>query len=929
MSVDEADERYVCLPGTERLISGDLDDTGSIPLPEEAADLVEQAVRDDADLWYGYPAVVLMKTPNGESYRTPRFAPLFIRQIEVVTDAQGPRLRPYGEPRPHPQLAADRLDADAAKEMISTYQSHWRGGMHSQLVQEIRVFLRELSLSDVQALRPDDLEPNIDIRTPVQGARNAAVLFLVSHETQANTGLLKDLDYIADNIDAINRTALSSLLDVLVAKQESPTTGWQQVAPLPLNEGQQDVLRSAMTRRLTVATGPPGTGKSQLVANLVATAVSNGQKVLVASTNNRAVDEVWERCDGLVPGSVVRTGSRRSEINYRKEERAALQKLLDVAPSATNVGTARARLLQASNVLASVVAEIAEKAELERELLRIAESREAAAKQLDRTAKELRTHFEADVSLDDLARRARRATNARIFGRWRRSRFLRSIRWDAKPTTDVCSMIDNWAKAEQRWRTEGDVMSRLPVDGAQRRALEEQHENVRERSRQLLESVVRTEARAGKQEILSLIKATASPQSDWKEVSSALKHLRGWAVTNLSVRRFPTQPGLFDLVIVDEASQCSIPQVFSVLFRAKRALIIGDPMQLAPVISLKPAQEAEIRREVGVSASRLEKHRLTYHRHSAFHAFETSARGSLLLDEHFRCHPTIAAVSNEQFYGGKLTVLTDVAKLRRLPRQAISWAHISGDVCRRRGGSWVNEAEAERVHRSVDYLLEQLPAGSNVGVVTPFTAQAALLKKYWHGDDRVRVGTVHTFQGAQRDAMVFSLVAGKDMRSKTKSWLSGSLNLWNVAITRARSHLVVVGDRDLWLKEGGIGYVLVNAAEESFEDRSAEVDDLDPLLMRLDKQLDISSDIQVELLKTLDGYCVDAVVVDGAHTTAVLLDRGYGDTAPARHLRLQYERHRLLAEADGTRRTVRIPAWRLFDDQGNPLAATATSDQDG
>jgi superfamily I DNA and/or RNA helicase len=216
-------------------------------------------------------------------------------------------------------------------------------------------------------------------------------------------------------------------------------------------------------------------------------------------------------------------------------------------------------------------------------------------------------------------------------------------------------------------------------------------------------------------------------------------------------------------------------------WRAKRALIIGDLMQLAPVISLKPAQEAEIRREVGVSASRLEKHRLTYHRHSAFHAFETSARGSLLLDEHFRCHPTIAAVSNEQFYGGKLTVLTDVAKLRRLPRQAILWAHISGDMCRRRGGSWVNEAEAERVHRSVDYLLEQLPTGSNVGVVTPFTAQAALLKKYWHGDDRVRVGTVHTFQGAQRDAMVFSLVAGKDMRSKTKSWLSGSLNLWNVA----------------------------------------------------------------------------------------------------------------------------------------------------
>ena len=270
MSVDEADERYVCLPGVERLLSGDLDDTGSIPLPEEAADLVEQAVREDAELWYGYPAVVLMTMASGESYRTPQFAPLFIRQVEVVADAQGPRLKPYGEPKLHPQLAADRLDADAAKEMIRTYQSHWHGGMHSQMVQEVRVFLCDFGLSDVQPLRPDDLESKIDTRTPVQGARNAAVLFLVSHENQASAGLLKDLDYIAKNIGSINRTALGSLLDTLAAQQESVVVGWQQVTPLPLNEGQEAVLRSAMTRRLTVATGPPGTGKSQLVVNLVA-----------------------------------------------------------------------------------------------------------------------------------------------------------------------------------------------------------------------------------------------------------------------------------------------------------------------------------------------------------------------------------------------------------------------------------------------------------------------------------------------------------------------------------------------------------------------------------------------------------------------------------------------------------------------------------
>ncbi|MGH3428364.1 MAG: DEAD/DEAH box helicase, partial [Mycobacteriales bacterium] len=369
----------------------------------------------------------------------------------------------------------------------------------------------------------------------------------------------------------------------------------------------------------------------------------------------------------------------------------------------------------------------------------------------------------------------------------------------------------------------------------------------------------------------------------------------------------------------------SIPQVLPVLFRAKRALIIGDPMQLDPVIKLKPAQEAEIRHEIGVSASWLEEHRIAYRRHSAFHAFETAARGSLLLDEHFRCHPAIATVSNEQFYGGKLTVLTDVAKLRRLPRPAILWADVSGDARRGRGGSWVNEAEADLVHRSVEYLLEQLPIGSNVGVVTPFKPQAELLRERWNGDDRVRVGTVHTFQGAERDAMVFSLVVGKGMSSKARSWVSGESNLWNVAITRARAHLVVVGDRDLWLREGGVGHALVNAAEELSEDRSNGLDDLDHLLMRFNEQLNARSNTKVELLKTLDGYRADAVVLKDGRATAVLLDRGYDDVGPARHLRLQYERQRLLAGADGVCQAVRIPAWRLFDDPAYLVAATAAS----
>src|SRR5699024_3879627 len=95
------------------------------------------------------------------------------------------------------------------------------------------------------------------------------------------------------------------------------------------------VLRAAMSQRLTVATGPPGTGKSQLVANVVATALTDQQSVLVASTNNQAVDEVWQRCGRLLPDSLVRTGSSGGEQDYRQHEADALERLLKSKPPDT------------------------------------------------------------------------------------------------------------------------------------------------------------------------------------------------------------------------------------------------------------------------------------------------------------------------------------------------------------------------------------------------------------------------------------------------------------------------------------------------------------------------------------------------------------------------------------------------------------------
>jgi hypothetical protein len=144
------------------------------------------------------------------------------------------------------------------------------------------------------------------------------------------------------------------------------------------------------------------------------------------------------------------------------------------------------------------------------------------------------------------------------------------------------------------------------------------------------------------------------------------------------------------------------------------------------------------------------------------------------------------------------------------PAPVLGWVDVpSGESARGGDGqSWRNAEEAEAVRRVVDGLLAGLPPNATVGVVTPFRAQKETLARMWRDDDRVRVGTVHTFQGGQRDVMVLSPVAAHNTPPRTTHWVASQVNLWNVAVTRAKSQLITVGGRAFWQDQSGLPALL-------------------------------------------------------------------------------------------------------------------------
>ena len=278
-----------------------------------------------------------------------------------------------------------------------------------------------------------------------------------------------------------------------------------------------------------------------------------------------------------------------------------------------------------------------------------------------------------------------------------------------------------------------------------------------------------------------------------------------WAVTSLSAKgKVPFERNFFDLLIVDEASQCDIASILPLLYRAKRAVVIGDPMQLKHIASLTPEKDQRLQTTHRIPESYAA---WNYCVNSIFNlALSIADKNALtMLRDHHRSHADIIEFSNRFFYKGRLRVATSYDRLKSpgMGDPSVIWTECAGRVRRPANGGAVNEVEAQALVQEIRALIDTGYQGS-IGAVTPFRAQANYIRRIVIQDQQLTdaliraeflVDTVHRFQGDERDVMFFSPVVSQGVLPGAINFLKSNGNLFNVAITRARARLHVVGDR--------------------------------------------------------------------------------------------------------------------------------------
>lgn len=696
-------------------------------------------------------------------------------------------------------------------------------------------FYQKIDSENVDDFIEDSQDSKPSIKLDKVSVTNQSAIILTKRPS-ITAGVLHELTQIAEKPSGVFReTALSVVNDEYLrgigklfdksGKEKKELKDFAAVTPLSLSDSQEDVIRKIEQNPLLAVYGPPGTGKSQTIVNLVAHLVANGKTVLVASRMDKAVDVVAQRLNELgAPFLALRAG----RLNYQKQLSFQLQDLI-ANKIDIDTGYEEAILVDVEDMYAllNAIKELENKCEKIIELEK--NWQEVMARKLALEAdlgekifinKKLKKD-EVDEIKKVLSSIEKNLEKSGLFSSISNSlsamklkKILNISSLPAEPESIMRLSLELQAAemecearmVETRIHKIGNIHQIL----GQIKQLKKKQKGLavdilKNKRRESLKGLLRDQIK--RQRLIVHTKAIVERKKNLQnrlleeeDFTPLLEAFPCWCVTTYAISgSLPMKSGLFDVAIIDEASQCDIASCFPILFRAKKAVIVGDDKQLPHLSFLEKAKEQSFLSQYNIP----DKYQLMwrFRTNSMFDLANYYSTNPVLLDEHFRSYYPIIQFSNQEFYGNRIRIMTkDSGSNDVLELHLVTDGKVDSDATR-------NMPEVEAVVKRIHELILQDEGNEDnpvsIGVVSPFRGQVDLIGKALRQvltestirRHQIEVGTAHTFQGDERDVMIFSLAVADNSFAQSLTFLQKP-NLFNVAITRARKKLITFFSRD-------------------------------------------------------------------------------------------------------------------------------------
>ncbi|MBY8870363.1 AAA family ATPase [Micromonospora sp. PLK6-60] len=709
--------------------------------------------------------------------------PLLTQPVRLERTLRGYRVVPAGDLE-LTALIADRALASRLETAPGLAEPGWLGASGTTAWLRTAAEAAGLAVAEVAGRAPARIDEGRLVGI------TAAALF-VSRDVVA--GGLRDTLLSWAGRPGLADTALARVYADAAPDVAGPAEDGEVLSPLPLNAAQRDVVRRVRTEPLVVVSGPPGTGKSHTLVAAALDVVDRGGSVLVATRSVHAAD---------VLGELLRRQPGPTPVLFGDAERreAIAGELAGGAPAGPDDERLRAdaaAVAAARDRVAAIRAGIAAALEDERCAAELP-TWQPLLTALTAAAPRL---FDPGADLP-AARAALAGSEADGDGWWQRWRRGRARRRLARLTGAAVDVPVDRLRSAVRAATAVRAAARLAATGGadlaaawralvaaddalavavgtamrHRAAGAHRWDGPARRSAAALGAALRA-GRNRRRELLADLDAPG-----------LVRALPLWVGTVTDVEDLlPPVPGMFDLVVLDEAAHVDQLRAAPVLARARRALVAGDPRQLRFVSFVADVDVAATLHRHGLATL---ADRLDVRRSSAFDV-AAGAAPVTWLGEHYRSAPHLIEFSARRFYAGRLELVT------RHPRN--ERADVI-DVLRVAGATvvdGVNRAEVDAVLDLIGKLADDPPGG--IAVISPFRGQAdALEAALLSGYDAeqierlgLRSGTVHGFQGSEAELVIVSLGL-VDGDPPARHRFVAEPNLFNVLVTRARRRLTVV-----------------------------------------------------------------------------------------------------------------------------------------
>lgn len=503
-----------------------------------------------------------------------------------------------------------------------------------------------------------------------------------------------------------------------------------------VNLDQLLAIHHALKYPLSYIQGPPGTGKTSTILNTITTAFFNERTVLFASYNNHPIDSVLEKLRQLtyrgssIPLPVIRLGNTDKVQEALDDMKRLYLQTSQIQVYDKTLKKNKGDKIQRTRQLSGLLKQY-------EEMLDLAERKEAINRLL---SEQQNLTFQAELQ-----------------GRQLRQVEMRLHDMGSLQEEDVKPLLD---QDEEEFKKYLYYISAKYI------------QRLNEPKNQDLLDIILMEGAENER--------AAEFNRYLSQAENMKKFLRIFPIvitTCISARRLGPPEPWFDMVIIDEASQCNCAVSLVPIIRGKNLMLVGDPQQLSPVIVLDPKNNLALKKRYHIG------NEYDYIENSIYKTYLAcdSVSDEILLSYHYRCHEKIIGFNNRKYYNNKLKICSSIQQ-----EEPLIYIDLEDDTADEK-----NTAPAEAA-KIVEYIKKN--RDKKIGVITPFANQRDYINRCLQENDisDIQCGTVHAFQGDEKDVILFSLAVTDQTFQKTYGWLKNNKELINVATSRAKEQLVLI-----------------------------------------------------------------------------------------------------------------------------------------